>query len=275
MAIDALTDNGLVEASSSGDYLSMHRLTQQAFIYSTLGLSKASNLQEAFDGLLFLLIQRFPPVTSTEGLWKYWAECSRYTPHVASLARSFRAFRKPTKAMVSIRPSLDFLKLMISTTWYLFEIGEFLECKELLDIASDACEDKQSIEYAWICNCYVCIAVDENDLETARLYSEQAIAIREAKLEATAIDLLNSYNNFGNALNNECKYDEALKYYTKAYQVLKDVRVGNDNIVYSYLTCLNMLRSHALKGDVDRAVALLEEVDQYFTDKGHKVFLIR
>ncbi len=177
--------------------------------------------------------------------------------------------------MPKIRPSLEFLKLMISATWYLFEIGEFRECIELLDIVSDACEDKQSSEYVWICNTYVCVAVDENDLETARSYSEKAVAIREVKLEATAIDLLNSYNNFGNALNNEYKYDEALGFYTKAYRVLKNTRVGNDTIVYSYFTALNMARSHALKGDVDEAISLLEKAEQFFTDKDHKAFLMR
>ncbi|KAI0110861.1 P-loop containing nucleoside triphosphate hydrolase protein [Nemania sp. FL0031] len=197
-AINSLTDKALIETGNGNNRISIHRLTQQAFIHSPFGLAEHTNL---------------------------------------------------------------------------FEIGEMSECKELLNIAADACEDKESLEFAWLCNTFVCVAVDENDHATARSYSEKAISIREAKLEPTAIDLVNSYNNYGNTLNNECKYDEAIVSFKKAYNVLKDVRIGQDNIIYCNLTSLNMARSYALKGDTDNALLLLDEVDRFFTKQGHKAFL--
>ncbi|KAI0875938.1 P-loop containing nucleoside triphosphate hydrolase protein [Hypoxylon argillaceum] len=273
-AIDSLKDKALVEAIGVDGCISIHRLTQQAFIHNSFGLAEQSNLPNAFEGLLSLIFPKFPTVTSTEGLWKHWAECSRYIPQVSAMARTFRAFKNPTKVMPGISPSPQFLTLMISATWYLFEIGEMAECKELLNIAIDACEDKEGIQFAWLCNTFASVAIDENDHETARLYCEKAISIREAKLEPTAIDLVNSYNNYGNALNNECRYDEAINLFMRAYTVLRDIRVGEHSIIYSNLTCLNMARSYALKGDTEKATSLLQEVEAFFAEKGHKNFLI-
>ncbi|RSM18563.1 hypothetical protein CDV31_002699 [Fusarium ambrosium] len=208
-----------------------------------VGLLEPSSLQETFDGLLFLLAKRFPHATASEGLWKHWAVCSRYVTHVAALAHAFKNSQKgPRWKSRPIQPSTAFVKLMTDTTWYLFEIGELNESKALLDIADEACPDKQSLEYAYICNVYVAIAVEKNDMEMGRVYSEKVIAIREAQLSPTDANLALSYNNFANTLNNEGKFSEALAHYTMANNILSDVE-GTEMTVYGALAQLNMARS--------------------------------
>ncbi|KAL2671552.1 hypothetical protein Neosp_014142 [[Neocosmospora] mangrovei] len=270
-AIDDLTDNALADAENASGQLSVHRITQQAFLYNELGLLDPSDLQGAFDGLLFLLVQRFPRATPSEGLWRHWATCSKYIAHVAALAHAFKKFQKKPRV---IKPSVAFVKMMIDATWYLFEIGELNESKELLDIAEEACVDKQSLEYAYLCNTYVNIAVDKNDMEMGRVYSEKAIEIREAQLESTDVDLANTYNNFANTLNNEGKFAEALTHYVMAENILSDVNETKEKVVYSALAELNMARSFALKGDTEKAIALFESSGDFFTKKSHKMFVI-
>ncbi|RMJ15828.1 hypothetical protein CDV36_004493 [Fusarium kuroshium] len=235
-----------------------------------VGLLEPSSLQEAFDGLLFLLAKRFPHATASEGLWKHWATCSRYVTHVAALAHAFKNSQKRPRP---IQPSTAFVKLMTDATWYLFEIGELNESKALLDIANGACQDKQSLEYAYICNVYVAVAVDKNDMEMGREYSEKAIAIREAQLSPTDANLALSYNNFANTLNNEGKFSEALAHYTMANNILSDVE-GTEMTVYGALAQLNMARSFAFKGEADKAIALFKSSGEFFYKKSHNMFLI-
>lgn len=250
----------------------MHRLTQRAFLYSPVGLLEPSSLQEAFDGLLFLLAKRFPHATASEGLWKHWAVCSRYVTHVAALAHAFKNSQKRKRSR-PIQPSTAFVKLMADATWYLFEIGKLNESKALLDIANEACLDKQSLEYACICNVYVAIAVEKNDMEMGRTYSEKAIAIREAQLTPTDANLALSYNNFASTLNNEGKFSEALAHYTMADNILSDVE-GTEMTVYGALAQLNMARSFAFKGEADKAIALFKSSGEFFSKNSHKMFLI-
>ncbi|RSL87980.1 hypothetical protein CEP52_015361 [Fusarium oligoseptatum] len=235
-----------------------------------VGLLEPSSLQEAFDGLLFLLSKRFPHATASEGLWKHWAVCSRYVTHVAALAHAFKNSQERPRP---IRPSTAFVKLMTDATWYLFEIGELNESKALLDIADEACPNKQSLQYAYICNVYVAIAVDKNDMEMGRTYSEKAIAIREAQLSPTDANLALSYNNFANTLNNEGKFSEALAHYTMANNILSDVE-GTEMTVYGALAQLNMARSFAFKGEADKAIALFKSSGEFFYKKSHNMFLI-
>ncbi|RTE83616.1 hypothetical protein BHE90_001798 [Fusarium euwallaceae] len=274
VAITALTDNALAEADYKRNELCMHRLTQRAFLYCPVGLLEHSSLQETFDGLLFLLAKRFPHATASEGLWKHWAVCSKYVTHVAALAHAFKNSQKgPRWKSRPIQPSTAFVKLMTDATWYLFEIGELNESKALLDIADEACPNKQSLQYAYICNVYVAIAVDKNDMEMGRTYSEKAIAIRETQLSPTDANLALSYNNFANTLNNEGNFSEALAHYTMANDILSDVE-GTEMTVYGALAQLNMARSFAFKGEADKAIALFKSSGEFFYKKSHNMFLI-
>lgn len=64
-----MTDNALINDDAEKDQVSIHRLTQEAFIYGAYGLIDSGSLQEAFDSLLGLLLRRFPHTELHEGLW--------------------------------------------------------------------------------------------------------------------------------------------------------------------------------------------------------------
>jgi tetratricopeptide (TPR) repeat protein len=208
-----LTDNAPINDDAGRKQLSIHRLTQEAAVYGTYGLIDSSSLQHAFDGLLSLLRRRFPHAELHEGLWSRWGECSKYLPHVAALARaSKRCWKKKKSAAEPVETNTVFVNLLIDATWYLQEIGELQECLDLLDIAKDACPDRNSLEYAYLCNTHVTVAVDQNDIAMGRKYSQEALAIRKAWLPPNHMDLAASHNNYANSLNNEGRYDEAIEH---------------------------------------------------------------
>ncbi|KAK3345809.1 hypothetical protein B0T25DRAFT_460837 [Lasiosphaeria hispida] len=273
-AIDTLTDNALIDDDGETGKLSIHRLTQEAFIYqkAIYGLVDSSSLQTAFDALLGLLVLKFPHAQAHEGLWSRWAECSKYLPHVAALARAYKRFQKKKSATERIQPSLAFVTLMVNATWYLQEIGELQECLDMLEIATSACVDKNSFEYAYLCNTYVTVAVDQNDMEMGQNYSKKAIAIREAKLSPSNMELASSYANYANCLNNEGKYDEAIPHLVAAEHIWA-TEVGQDKI-YTALAQLNLGRSFALKGSVATATDYFQSAQKLFTEKSHTMFLI-
>ena len=107
------------------------------------------------------------------------------------------------------------------------------------------------------------------------MYSDRAIAIREARLSADDLDLASSYNNFANTLNNEGKYDEAITHYALAEKVWAEGGEGKSRVLFAALAQLNMGRSYALKGDGTTAVRLFEAARAYFSEKGHTTFTVR
>jgi hypothetical protein len=68
-AIDGLRDKALIDTEEGGDGLSLHRLTQEAFLYNQYGLLESQNLQDAFDGLVALLDRRFPGCGRENHCW--------------------------------------------------------------------------------------------------------------------------------------------------------------------------------------------------------------
>lgn len=128
------------------------------------------------------------------------------------MAQAYKRSQKKRSPAETIDPSTAFVNLLVDATWYLQEIGELQECLDLLDIAKDACPDKTSLEYAYLCNTHVTVVVDQNDMAMDHKYSQEAIAIREARLPPKHMDLAASHNNYANNLNNDGRYSEAIEH---------------------------------------------------------------
>jgi len=222
-----------------------------------------------------LLDRRFPRYGREVSLLDDWAICSQYLPHVSALARVYKTFQKAKKPRKPIETSELFAELLKNATWYLQEIGELQECADLLQIACDACEDKNGLVYAYLCNTYVAISVDQNNMARGRFYSQKAIEIREAKLGKGDLDLSISYNNNANVLLNEGRFEEALVMYERSHKIWGD-KVGKDE-TYKALTYLNMGRAYSLKGlkrDYSTAVSYFEKAEVIFSFISNKMFLI-
>jgi tetratricopeptide (TPR) repeat protein len=277
-AIDLLSVNALLESIDNADQLHIHRLTKQAFLYSPQGLASATsshnNLQMAFDGLLFILARKFPHAGLREGLWRHLTKCAEYIPHVTTLARTLHTFQNSKDPQRAIRPSDTFIKLMIDAAWYLFEIHDLEECREMLDIASKACEDKRSTDYGFLCNTYVAIALHENDIETGRRYSELAIKIREASLPPGHVTLAHSYGNFGSNLLNECRYDEAVNYFFKSEKIYSDDSHGGGPVVMSVHGMNAMARAYAQKGEITKAIKQIQDIRKCLEETDTKHTLV-
>lgn len=271
-AIDGLRDKALIDTEEGGDGLSLHRLTQEAFLYNQYGLLESQNLQDAFDGLVALLDRRFPGCGREKSLLDEWATCSRYLPHVSALARTFKTFLKTKFPAKPIQSSEVFAVLLSKATWYLQEIGELRECLDLFQIASDACEDKGGLTFAYLCNTYVIVAVDQNNMTEGQDYSEKAIAIREAKLAPDDLDLAISYNNYENALLNEGRLDDSLANHALSDSIWADR--GRDDEVYRGLTYLNTGRVYSLKGDAHVAISYFQKAEKIFSGISNNMFLI-
>jgi tetratricopeptide (TPR) repeat protein len=246
----------------------MHRLTQQAFIYSSHGLYEAKDLQRSFKGIVSLLDRVFPRYGREKSLLDDWVTCSRYLPHVSSLARLFKASKR-TKRKIE---STDlFEELLKNATWYLQEIGEIQESEDLLDIAFEACQDEYSLTYAYLCNTKVVLAMDTNEIEEGHSYSQKAIAIREQHLAPDDIDLAISHGNFANILANEADFSEALKHLTIADNIW--VGAGNTDDTYRALADLNIGRVYSLKGEPTTAVQYFTRAEEVFSKSSNNSFL--
>ena len=269
-AIDELEDKALIETQKSqpDQELSIHRLTQQAFLYDEHGLADPQKLQETFDGLVSLLDQKFPRYGRERSLTDVWDICEAYLPHVSALARGFKTFQK---SKTPIKTSETFAELLKNATWYLQEIGEISRCQDLLDIAFSACEDDRSLTYAYLCNTKVVLAMELNDIAGGRRYSKEAISIREEKLAPDDLDLAVSYGNFASILLNEGLYGEALTNHSLFDKIWAD---GNpEDKVYQGLAHLNIGRVYSMKGKFDDAARNFEAAERILSRFSNDMFL--
>ncbi|KIX07673.1 uncharacterized protein Z518_02327 [Rhinocladiella mackenziei CBS 650.93] len=270
-AIDELVDKALIEMQmpQPPQQLAIHRLTQQAFLYDEHGLSDPPNLQATFDGLVSLLDRKFPRYGREKSLTDVWDICASYLPHVSALARTFDTFQK---SKTPIKSSELFAELLKNATWYLQEIGEIQRSQDLLRIAFDACEDKRSLIYAYLCNTKVVLAMELNDMAEGQKYSAEAISIREEKLAPDDLDLAISYGNSANILLNEGRYDEALANHALSDKIWADNNLKDEE--YQGLAHLNIGRVYSMKGKVDDAVRYFETAERVLNRFSNDMFLI-
>ncbi|KAJ4302826.1 hypothetical protein N0V90_001717 [Kalmusia sp. IMI 367209] len=271
-AEDELELKALIEVDRDKDEISIHRLTQQAFLYDANGLYETKALQASFDGLVSLLDRKFPRYGREKSLLYDWDTCSRYLSHVLALAKHFKASKRTKRKLES---NELFVELLKNATWYLQEIGEIRDSEDLLEIAFEACEDKGSLTYAYLCNTKVVLAMDTNEIEKGHSYSQKAIAIREQKLAPADIDIAISHGNFANILVNEADFDEALKHMTIADNIW--VGAGNTDDTYRALAYLNLGRVYSLKGlkkDVVTAENYFRKAEEVYSKSANNLFLI-
>ena len=271
-AIDDLYNKALIDREEGASAVSLHRLTQEAFLYSQYGLRDTKDLQQAFDALVALLDRRFPEYGREKSLLDDWAICSRYLPHISALARVFRSFSTVKLATKRLHTSQKFASILARATWYLQEIGELRECSDLLQVATDACEDTRSLTYAYLCNTHVVVAIDQNNMAEGQLYSEKAIDIRTTKLGPDDLDLAISYGNYASSLLNEGKFDDALANHALSDSIWTDT--GRDDEVYRGLSYLNVGRVHSLKGDAPAAISYFKKAEAIFSGLPNKMFFI-
>jgi ATP/maltotriose-dependent transcriptional regulator MalT len=65
---------------------------------------------------------------------------------------------------------------------YLMESGASEECMDLMTIATELCEDKESIEYAHLCNTAGCAEYERGHVKEAYSFMKESRRIKEVRL---------------------------------------------------------------------------------------------
>ena len=247
----------------SGPVISLHRMVQKAFIDSSCGLQSLGLQQQAFHAAATLLNHQFPKMGGSVSLYDQWAECAKYLKHALSLAELFKSSNSSDKALKS---SANLDELLKNCAWYQYEIGEHGESLNTLKVAFDACEEKQGLIYAQLCNNAACIYYELNDLNNCRRYNEHALNIRKKKLKVDDVDLANTYSNLGCLLLSENRLDDSLEMYRKAEIIEK--KYTQDDPEYLCLTILSIGRVHFVKKNFAMARSQYEQARKMASQDG-------
>ncbi|MCJ1353055.1 MAG: hypothetical protein MMC33_003039 [Icmadophila ericetorum] len=248
---DATSESSVVDSDLSK--ISVHRLVQEAFIYSR----SAQDRQEFFDAAVHVVYEAFPRQANGETLAGQSDQCSELISHGMALADRFMEFA-PGSLQAPLKPSKELGMLLKSCIWHLYENGNFTTSLRLLDIAYLACADKTSELYADLQFKAGSIYMDQNDLincrltfEDARILYENAAAAGSADADHSLTWLLHSLGNLEVAQGN---LDLGLDLYAQADQKRK--LETTQNPWREALTRMTAGRAHFLKGEYDIALSM-------------------
>lgn len=82
-----------------------------------------------------------------------------------------------------------FVKLMHNAAWYLYEVSDYDVCLQVVETAWIACEDKNSLQYAALCNVAGSVYSEINRIAECRKYWTLASEIQDALLPENNIEV--------------------------------------------------------------------------------------
>ncbi|KAJ8132079.1 hypothetical protein O1611_g1539 [Lasiodiplodia mahajangana] len=199
-------------------YLSVHRIVQDAFQHSEHGLD--GQLQEPFNAVCSLVFRLYPKVPGSTSHAGKWAECNKILTHAVSIIDGYDQSQRMKKKLIL---NDDFLQLLQHTTWFLWEIGDYSECKKYVGVAK-ACSDPRKVPqhiamHARYCSTLASIYKEQNNLKKCRENLEQVRRIYQTMLPANDPYWSHCYGNMGGLLHAEGRYKEALEHFDLATDV--------------------------------------------------------
>ncbi|KAI0811588.1 P-loop containing nucleoside triphosphate hydrolase protein [Xylaria sp. FL0064] len=199
-------------------YLSVHRIVQDAFQHSEHGLD--GQLQKPFDAVCSLVLRLCPKVPGSTSHAGKWDECNKILTHAVSIIDSYDQSQRMKRKLMH---NDDFLQLLQHTTWFLWEIGDYRECKKYIGVAK-ACSDPRKVPqylalHARYCSTLASIYTEQNNLKKCRENPEQVQSIYQTILPANDPYWCHCYGNMGGLLHAEGRYEEALEYFALATDV--------------------------------------------------------
>jgi len=255
-AIEELVSLKLIK--QEGRELLAHRVVQEAMNYHS-----SQELQDFFDSAVALVYEAFPKQIHGDYLSEHWGACDTYIPHGAHLSFQFSKLTRAGAEDPKLKGSTKFIELLSNCAWYLYEISDYDLCLRLVDTARLACDDKESLEYATLCNIAGGAYYELNQLHECRKNWEIFLQIQEAKLSAKHLELSVSYHNMGNLETATDNLDDAMDYFERAIAIRVD---GGDTaaslLAFSYLC---MSRVHYLRGEYDTAQKIVAQSEFLFS----------
>jgi tetratricopeptide (TPR) repeat protein len=157
------------------------------------------------------------------------------------------------------------------------ESGASDECMELMNMAIEVCEDKESIEYAHLCNTAGCCEYERSHVKEAYPFMDESRRIREKLLPWNDPELADTYNNYANLVLQDFKpgaLDEALKLYSRALEIDETQPLEVKSKVL-HLKHQNLGLVFNLRGDYEKAIYHVQLAAEYsrktFGDVAHHV----
>lgn len=242
---------------------------------------------ESFKTVSRLLLHAFPKQVNGRPLRKRWATCKQYIPHALALTARVPEYQfTPAKDSGSFD---NFTELMTNCAWYvyrilavavrarltcgpryLFEVGSWTDCLDLLKTALPTCEDQNSLYYASLCLSAGAVEYERAHTEVARPYIEKCRSIRRALLPELHEEIANDCNNYANLILQESRTPEVLAeaeaLYLRGLSIDKRVDEHKpleerDELIYVKL--FGLAHVYGDQGRYEKAIEYLREGQKY------------
>lgn len=180
-----------------------------------------------------------------------------------------KALRMSTKALSEARNPVARSKLTLARAHCLREIGHYKEAIREYTRAAGLFRKQKMIDESWRTSIGKMDALDQ----MGRYREALKLADRTAKYFRTVSKPFweaKIFANAGNIYQHLGQYDQALKYYRKAYPILSTEQPGD-----GFILRFNQATSYLCSGNPENAVELLKSCQVYFEQKKLSSFLAR
>lgn len=252
--LGVLRDLGLIDIRNfATDSASIHRVLSAAFRNSAHGLRSPEALQLVVDTAAIILNRLFPKHEGVHGLWDRWAQCSKYMKHVEGLIKVFTEFEQKhiETTTTKLRSSPDMDELMKNCCWYQCESGHTEAALQSLEFATKISLDKESKEYATLCQAYACTYFELNRLQDCEKWNKECLRIRQIHLDEDDPDIANCRSNLANLYTAIGKFEDARKEITQAMKPLSEDRP--EDLFYLGMRHMMVGRSYLRQNEFDEA----------------------
>ncbi|EXJ60696.1 hypothetical protein A1O7_04849 [Cladophialophora yegresii CBS 114405] len=255
-AINELFVKDLIK--KTGRDMAIHRTVQEAVSYRG-----KDELIDFFDAMVLLLFDAFPKQSQGRPLTEYWENCQLWIQHVVTLAQKYKQYTSnrpeddiPLKGMASA----DILvKLLANAAWYLFEIADYEEALNLVEIARAAAQDKESLDYAHLLNTAGVTYYELNKLRSARGVLEQCYIIRSRLLPEDHAEIATILSNLGNLETAEGNFEAASVWLERAVSIRESI--GDEAASLLALNYLQIGRVHFLQDHFAEAYSMYQKCE--------------
>ena len=128
---------------------------------------------------------------------------------------------------------------------------------ELMTTALEVCEDKNSLDYAHLCNTYASVEVERGNAKHSLELLEQCIPIRRELLGECHLELANSLSNYGNAVIQAYatpdSIKQALQFYKQAHAI-DNMQPEEERVKIAYVRYANLSRAYRYLGQYENAM---------------------
>ncbi|KAF2105612.1 hypothetical protein BDV96DRAFT_694735 [Lophiotrema nucula] len=210
-----LRSTAMIQQSS--DTVSMHRLTQAAF----LDFLDIAHRSEVFSAASILVHQAFPKQHRGDPLLTQWDVCSEYAPHARSLVEKWQELRR--QDLVNAIPK-ELIQLLCNAAWYLREIHDFEGSLLFVDVGLDAMKQAGTSSAEWellhahLLNTRGVVLWNQYDYTESKDALERARDIRSRHMAKDNIELIGTKANLASLVAAEGHYEEAQELYRQAEQ---------------------------------------------------------